>query len=77
MFFRQVFNETAAKKRTAPSGQTGHERLALHQANGGTTYFRAVDEGDFIADSELHKNQSRPVSPSDEHEGSSILVTYL
>ena len=77
MFFRQVFNETAAKKRTAPSGQTGRERLVLHRANGSTTYFRVADEGDVVADSELHENQSRPVSPSDEREGSSILITDL
>ena len=77
MFFRQVFNETSTKKRTAPSGQTGRERLALHRANGGTTHFRVADESDVITDSELHEKQSRLVSPSDEHEGSSILITYL
>jgi len=71
---RQVFVETATKKRTAPSGQTGRKHLVLHQANSSTTISKSADERDVTANSELHK---RPASPDDEREGSGILITSL
>jgi len=73
-FLRQVFTESTSKKRTTPSGPTGHEHLALQWVNGVTTVAREDFQKLFVRPPIDLANELVPhVTSPDKHGAGGIL----